>query len=113
MEKNRQATVFETRVYTAVSKVPAGNVISYKILGSFLGCASAQAIGNALRRNPYAPEVPCHRVISSSLKLGGYMGEVSGERVERKKQLLENEGVFFDTRGFLIDKTQLLCSLDM
>lgn len=104
----REPTAFETRVYEALCKVPAGRVITYKLLGNAIGCASAQAIGNALRRNPYAPEVPCHRVIPASLKLGGYMGDLDGENVERKRKLLEGEGVKFDDEGILLDHSFLL-----
>jgi methylated-DNA-[protein]-cysteine S-methyltransferase len=104
----REPTAFESKVYTAVSRVPAGRVVTYKTLGNAVGCASSQAIGNALRRNPFAPDVPCHRVIQASLKLGGYLGDVSGENVARKKKLLEIEGVKFDDAGNLLDSSVLL-----
>ncbi|MCK5801705.1 MAG: MGMT family protein, partial [Lentisphaeria bacterium] len=60
-----------------------------------LGCRSFQAVGQALRRNPFAPEVPCHRVIASDLGIGGFGGETSGEKIRRKLDLLESEGVRF------------------
>ncbi|MFT5634435.1 MAG: methylated-DNA-[protein]-cysteine S-methyltransferase [Rubritalea sp.] len=99
----REPTTFESRVYEALCRVPVGNVVTYKTLGSAVGCASGQAIGNAMRRNPYAPEVPCHRVIPATLKLGGFMGDINGEKVERKRKLLEDEGVRFDNEGTLLD----------
>jgi methylated-DNA-[protein]-cysteine S-methyltransferase len=104
----REPTNFESRVYEALCRVPAGNVVTYKTLGKVVGCASGQAIGNAMRRNPFAPEVPCHRVIPATLKLGGFMGDVSGEKVERKRKLLEGEGVKFDEGGKLVDVGVLL-----
>ena len=60
-----------------------------------IGCRSPRAIGQALRANPFAPEVPCHRVIASDLSPGGYSGQTSGPRLARKLQLLAAEGVTF------------------
>jgi len=99
----REPTAFEHRVYEALMLVPAGRVTTYKDLGEAIGCRSSQAIGQALRRNPYAPEVPCHRVISSQLTLGGFAGEREGAETERKRKLLEAEGVRFDHSGRLED----------
>jgi len=108
---SREPTEFEASVYEVLCKVPHGRLVTYKMLGDAIGCESSQAIGNALRRNPNAPEVPCHRVITALLKIGGYMGEVDGERVERKLKLLESEGVTFDVEGNLIDPSCLLDSV--
>jgi len=107
----REPTKFESRVYEALCRVPAGKVLTYKTLGQAIGCASGQAIGNAMRRNPFAPEVPCHRVIPATLKLGGFMGDVIGQSIERKRELLEAEGVRFDDSGKLINKECLLDSV--
>ncbi|MGJ8656222.1 MAG: MGMT family protein [Akkermansiaceae bacterium] len=104
----REPTKFESRVYEALCRVPAGKVVTYKVLGAAVGCGSAQAIGNAMRRNPYAPEVPCHRVIPATLKLGGFMGDVIGDSIERKRVLLESEGVEFGDDGRLVDMGCLL-----
>lgn len=104
----RDPTAFEKRVYEALCKVPKGKVVTYKTLGAAVGCNSGQAIGNAMRRNPYAPEVPCHRVIPASLKLGGYSGETIGEKVDTKQKLLQEEGVCFDEYGHLADINCLL-----
>ena len=71
--------------------VPAGATITYGELARRIGCRSAQAVGQALKRNPFAPEVPCHRVIAANGSLGGYFGEREGEMVERKRRLLEAE----------------------
>ena len=71
--------------------IPAGTTISYGELARRIGCRSAQAVGQALRRNPFAPDVPCHRVVAADGSLGGYNGERDGEQLERKRQLLESE----------------------
>ena len=103
-----EPTAFESKVYEALCRVPRGKVLTYKTLGEAVGCGSGQAIGNAMRRNPFAPEVPCHRVIPATLKLGGFMGDVIGEKIERKRKLLEAEGVRFDDGGKLVDVGCLL-----
>lgn len=91
-------------------RVPEGRVVTYKILADALGCRCYQAIGQALRRNPFAPEVPCHRVIASDLTIGGFGGETSGERIESKLSLLAQEGVPFEN-GRLADPSRLFHDL--
>ncbi len=91
----RDPTPFERRVYDATSSIPAGRVSTYGMVAAHIGCGSAQAVGQALRRNPFAPSVPCHRVISADLSIGGFSGEKKGERIVAKKRLLEEEGVTF------------------
>ena len=63
-------------------------------------------MGQALRRNPFAPEVPCHRVIRSDLTLGGFAGQTDGPELERKRRLLIEEGVHIEA-GRLADRSQL------
>ena len=64
-----------------------------------LACKSAQAIGQALKRNPRAPRIPCHRVISESRCIGGYSGKTDGPAVAEKRALLSAEGITFDAKG--------------
>ena len=87
-------TEFQRKVYLALLDVPRGTTISYKELGERIGCKSAQAIGQALKRNPFAPDVPCHRVINSNGNIGGFHGQRAGEMIENKQRLLREEGVF-------------------
>ena len=70
---DRPPTAFERRVYTACSAIPAGRVATYGVLADVLA-SSARAVGQALRRNPYAPRVPCHRVVAAGQGLGGFSG---------------------------------------
>ena len=98
-------TVFQQKVYNALKQIPKGKVTTYKILASYLNCGSAQAIGQALKKNPFAPEVPCHRVIKTDFHIGGYIGEMAGSKIEKKKKLLEKEGVTFDVSNKLHDKS--------
>lgn len=86
---------FARRVYEVVSEVPAGQVTTYQKVAKRLGCKSARAVGQALKVNPYAPKVPCHRVIAADLTPGGFQGCRGGVMVLRKVALLAKEGVRF------------------
>lgn len=86
-------TDFQRRVYLELLNVPAGTTISYGELARRIGCRSAQAVGQALKRNPFAPDVPCHRVIASNGSIGGYYGQRNGKLIERKRALLEQESL--------------------
>ena len=92
----RTPTAFEARVYDALCRIPAGRVTTYKHLARAIGCGSSQAVGQALRRNPFAPRVPCHRVIRNDLTPGGYSGESGGRQLALKLALLAEEGVRFE-----------------
>ncbi len=59
-------TVFQQSVYDICLRVPRGKVTTYGEIARVLGCGSSRAVGQALRCNPFAPRVPCHRVIASS-----------------------------------------------
>lgn len=81
-------TQFESKVYELCSQVPEGKVTTYKEIGDALGIGGYRAVGNALNKNPFAPKVPCHRVVSSTGKLGGF-----AHGPERKIEILAKEGV--------------------
>lgn len=84
-------TQFQRRVYLELLNVPRGATITYGELARRIGCKSAQAVGQALKRNPFAPFVPCHRVVASDGGIGGFHGQREGEMIERKKALLAQE----------------------
>jgi methylated-DNA-[protein]-cysteine S-methyltransferase len=96
-------TPFQQRVYDACSTIPAGKVSTYGELARYLNCRSARAIGQALRRNPFAPTVPCHRVVKSDRTLGGFSGHKTGPEIDRKRSLLTAEGVEFDSPDRVAD----------
>ena len=83
-------TVFQDKVYTILKKVPRGKVTTYKEIGNALGKDGNvyRAIGQALNKNPFAPAVPCHRVVCADGTLGGF---AQGSSV--KEKLLATEGV--------------------
>lgn len=86
---------FAARVYAALQSVPSGRVITYAALGQRIGCRSPRAVGQALRTNPFAPAIPCHRVIAADLSPGGFFGRSRGPQITRKLRLLSAEGVNF------------------
>jgi len=96
---DRKITDFQKRVYSATTAIPAGRVATYGMVARMIGCGSARAVGQALKRNPFAPKVPCHRVISSDRSPGGFFGETGEPAINKKSRLLKKEGVTFDSAG--------------
>jgi len=76
-----------------MERIPKGRVTTYALIARKLNTRAYQAVGNACRRNPYAPRVPCHRVVKTDGRVGGFGGKTSGRNVERKIQMLRNEHV--------------------
>lgn len=79
---------FNQKVWALCARVPRGKVTTYGEIAHKLGTRAYRAVGNALHNNPYAPTVPCHRVVGSKGDLTGF---ASGLR--KKQQLLEAEGI--------------------
>jgi len=87
-------TEFAQSVYDVVKLVPEGKITTYKQISIKLGKkGSSQAIGQALRINPFAPIVPCHRVVNSDGSLGGYFGIKNNND---KVNMLKKEGINID-----------------
>lgn len=86
-------TVFQIKVWKALMGIPRGQVRTYSEIARQIGHPnSARAVANACAKNPYLPEVPCHRVIRTDGGLGGYSGPGG---VETKRKLLREEGFSF------------------
>lgn len=69
----------------------------------------------ALRRNPFAPVVPCHRVIAASLELGGFQGSWGAgcDSVQNKRVMLSDEGVPFDAAGRLLRRAAVMTAAEL
>lgn len=98
-------TPYRRRVYRTLLTIPPGRWTTYSALATHLD-SSARAVGNAMRTNPFAPEVPCHRVLAADGSLGGYKGVWSrrgdggsSKKEVEKRRVLEAEGVEFDAGG--------------
>jgi methylated-DNA-[protein]-cysteine S-methyltransferase len=76
-----------------MEKIPKGRVTTYGLVAKKLNTKAYRAVGNACRRNPYAPRVPCHRVVRSDGTVGGFDGKTSGKNVKKKIQMLRKEHV--------------------
>ena len=89
-----QGTPFQQKVWAALRTIPRGEVRTYTDIAVQIGHpSSARAVANACGKNPYAPEVPCHRVIRSDGSIGGYSAEGGSEK---KRAMLREEGVHID-----------------
>ena len=89
-----QGTPFQQKVWAALRTIPPGEVRTYTDIAVQIGHpSSARAVANACGKNPYAPEVPCHRVIRSDGSIGGYSAEGGSEK---KRAMLREEGVHID-----------------
>ena len=84
-------TKFQQKVWTYLMKIPRGSVKTYSQVAKGIGKPLAvRAVANAIGKNPYAPKIPCHRVIRSNGSLGGYSGKGG---VKTKRFLLKKEGI--------------------
>ena len=79
---------FPQKVWTLTARIPAGQVSTYRQIALALNSRAYRAVGQALHNNPYAPGVPCHRVVGSNGRLTGYAGGLA-----MKARLLIKEGV--------------------
>jgi methylated-DNA-[protein]-cysteine S-methyltransferase len=79
---------FNQKVWAMTSRIPKGKICTYGDIAHALGTRAYRAVGNALNKNPYAPTVPCHRVVGSSGALTGFAGGL-----EKKRKLLRKEGI--------------------
>ena len=85
-----KGTKFQLKVWSYLKKIPKGKVKTYKEVAIGINRPkSARAVANACARNPYAPKIPCHRVIRTDGRLGGYSAKGG---IKTKKKLLKREG---------------------
>ena len=73
-------TKFQLKVWKYLKKIPKGQIRTYSDVAKAINKPkSVRAVANAIGKNPYAPKIPCHRVIRSDGSLGGYSGK-GGDR---------------------------------
>lgn len=84
-------TDFQKSVYRVVAAIPSGHTMTYAQVALRIGNPRAvRAVGSALNRNPFAPDVPCHRVIRSDGAVGGFAhGSAAKERLLRLEGVIQ------------------------
>ena len=88
---NLKGTEFQLKVWNYLRKIPKGKVKTYLQIAKAIGNPKAfRAAANAVGKNPFPPKIPCHRVIRSDGKLGGYSGRGG---IKEKRRLLNAEKV--------------------
>ena len=88
--KKLNGTKFQISVWKEIKKIPKGQIKTYKEIAVALKKPkSSRAVANACGKNPLLIEIPCHRVIRSDGKLGGYSGKGG---MNQKRKLLKEEG---------------------
>ena len=86
-----KGTKFQLKVWKYLITIPKGQIRTYSEVAKAIKKPKAvRAVANAIGKNPYAPKIPCHRVIRSDGSLGGYSGRGG---VNTKKKLLKLEGI--------------------
>jgi len=112
----KPVTLHQWAVYDHVRKIPVGKVTTYKDICDALGTGSPRSVGSALRNNPFAPFVPCHRIIASNHFIGGFDGEWRGKidmndtksNVQKKIRMLAKEGVGFSSEGIMLGGEKMI-----
>ncbi len=92
---------FNEKCYDVLKKVPKGKVTTYSELAHAVGTKAYFAVGNAMNKNPYAPKVPCHRVVKSSGDVGGFSSGVKNKIKMLKSEGIEIENGKIDLNKFL------------
>ncbi|KAH8777353.1 DNA binding methylated-DNA--cysteine S-methyltransferase [Diaporthe sp. PMI_573] len=96
---------FRRSILALLTQVPRGRYTAYQALADHVSGtshkSSVRAVGSAMRNNPFAPAVPCHRVLASDGTIGGFGGQwgEGGQHASEKRSLLREEGVKFDGKG--------------
>lgn len=105
IDSSSDLSPFRKSILALLTQVPRGRYTTYQALADHISStshkSSARAVGSAMRNNPFAPAVPCHRVLASDGTIGGFGGEwgEGGRHASEKRSLLREEGVKFDGRG--------------
>ena len=90
--KKLVGTPFQLKVWNYLMKIPKGKILTYKEVARAIGKPkSFRAVANAVGKNPFPPNIPCHRVVRSDGGIGGYSGKGG---IDQKIRLLRSEKVF-------------------
>jgi len=107
----KDVSEFDINVYRIVSYIPSGKVCTYGQIAEVIGNKGlSRAVGSALRRNPYAPFVPCHRVVKADGDISGYFGD-NGELKDLKGQILIKEGISVNEKRKIVGLSDYLFNI--
>lgn len=108
--ESKALTTFRKRVLLCCSAVEKGKVTTYKAIADALD-SSSRSVGQALKSNPFAPMVPCHRVVRTDLTIGGFAGATAldSAKIRKKIGMLRDEGVYFGDDGRMGDTCRARC----
>tara|TARA_Y100000590_G_C15046147_1_gene760802 strand:- start:66 stop:350 length:285 start_codon:yes stop_codon:yes gene_type:complete len=85
-----KGTDFQIKVWKFLKKIKKGKVKTYKEVAIAINKPkAARAVANACAKNPYAPKIPCHRVIRSDGTIGGFSAPGG---IKTKRRMLKKEG---------------------
>ena len=94
-----KGTKFQIKVWKYLKKIPKGSVKTYKDVAIAINQPkAARAVANACAKNPYAPKIPCHRVIRSDGGLGGYSGRGGVKKKSEFIKVRKSSNLTFFTR---------------
>ena len=100
IKKLKGKSEFEKTVLLKTYEIPLGKVSTYKRIAGKIGEPRAyRAVANALKNNPLAPTIPCHRVVRSNGKIVG-----GKDSVKNRRKLLENEGIPLINNSVILNK---------
>jgi methylated-DNA-[protein]-cysteine S-methyltransferase len=98
MGNGKKSAGFAYKAYMAARKIPRGWVSAYSDVARAAGCpGSARAVGNALNKNSFAPDIPCHRVVKADGSVGGF-----NRGSAAKIRMLKSEGILV-INGKIVD----------
>jgi methylated-DNA-[protein]-cysteine S-methyltransferase len=101
-----QQKSFKDKIYALTKQIPKGKVATYGRLAKLASHPkAARAVGMFMKKNPYAPIVPCHRVVASDGSLTGYSGKGG---LATKEKMLKAEGVEFKGKKVNLEKSLFL-----
>lgn len=103
-------TLFQEKVWKALQEIPRGKVSTYQDVAKAIGSPQAyRAVGHACNQNPFAPRVPCHRVVASGGKIGGFANGLRAKiKILQQENVRVKNGqiVDFESKHFIFKPTK-------
>ena len=91
---------FYKKCYKVLKRVPKGKVTTYKAIAHALNSKAYRAVGSAMNKNPYAPRIPCHRVVNSDGRVGKFAGGTAKKMIMLKREGVEIKNGKIDLKKF-------------